>query len=1318
MPLPRPARVLRQPSSLSNTGIRRLNRHAGAVLNQATRPFNTTKTFVSTSSESSNSRSFHQTPVASKPELGTVDESYTDKLLKDIDQLGYPRSNSRSAYESDDYEDSREERRSPAAVMGSKRIGAVALPREMERGIQLMLNSADGFKVRNHYREMVSKPYTSHIRRKTRSSIPEDEMPMAKAAAFLPGEYAAVRNVLEEMTRRNVDWDLDPERDPSKEIPSVVEFTGGLGPGLWAALDVMEALPSSSRSSWVLEEDEDESPISSREHVQQRLAKAASEQDAFDEQNSMDQEDLSIANHENVKTLSAPKLRYQMVHDTLQDIQIMKKMLGDRSNVPVDVSWTPRYESTENTSKPTLTMSTFILSTLRPNERDRHYKALLATEAPWIVVVDHATPESWQSISEARDWFRQRSTAESPLTLFAPCPHDGVCPLQGTREICSFSQKLQTPHFLRRTKNHKRGEEQKQYSYLVITRDPMARRSDRSSTSAPAGYFGGVAKDRLRHRAMQLHSNDSGRIIPDEEGSELYKVVSQAEADVDAAGNAVQREWDEPGLPALDRISDLSGDVENRTRHLQADAFHWPRLVAPPIKRSGHVIMDTCDANGELWAMWGYAELVLIGKIQRITIAKSHSKQGYHDARKATWGDLFPHKPKAKAVIRERGIKKLSPVDHAQGEDSGALFEEILSAGMSSEPVGDGPNHFGSPDWVETVSSEAVDVAATPKPKKSNPKSIQSDKELVELLKKRDKDKRRGKPENVLNLADFDPIDNSAFAPTPDAVPRTRKDKPSRMRKEKAIRDQMQGKRPTGIPLDTELLGDLDGIDPALAEAIMRSLSGSQNKANEVYQVQSEGGPVKTEFKSWTEDLHSDGSGDAELPPWLADQDRWNDRTEVSSDSPGPSQRSPRSNESWSVVGAQQRVLSGIPEEERQMLDRVKAQMLEGLRLEMEGNGASSPSSKKPARRSTSPPTGRRKFSSFASSRVGLQPATSFSQKRYMSVRPRETTSVNGARLPRRKVTIAELDRLRSTNTPITVLTAYDYPTALLSESCGVDVTLVGDSLSQVALGHHETHSLTLDEMIHHCRAVTRGAKTPFVIADVPFGAFESSVEKGMESVLRMIKEGGIDGVKIEGGPEIIPLVERLSSYGIPVMPHLGLRPQRATSTSGYLVQGRTVESAKEVFEQALAMERAGATMILLEAIPHPLATYITERLSIPTIGIGAGSGTSGQVLVITDVLGVYAPDSSDLNGSEGGAFPQPKFVRQFGSVGQESRRAIGEYVRHVQDRSFPETGEETYGMKKDAWDAFLASMEGVNETKAIQGDTASGKTRDTEDGA
>ena len=215
----------------------------------------------------------------------------------------------------------------------------------------------------------------------------------------------------------------------------------------------------------------------------------------------------------------------------------------------------------------------------------------------------------------------------------------------------------------------------------------------------------------------------------------------------------------------------------------------------------------------------------------------------------------------------------------------------------------------------------------------------------------------------------------------------------------------------------------------------------------------------------------------------------------------------------------------------------------------------------------------------------------------------------------RKKVTIQALHNLKASKKPIAMLTAYDYPTAIAcSSSPLIDITLVGDSLAQVSLGYSSTTQLTLEEMIHHARAVSRGTTHPLLVADMPFGTYHSSPETTINNAVRLIREAQVDGVKMEGGREIAPVVQRLTSIGIPVMAHMGLLPQRVVSLSGYRVQGRTAEAAQTVLSDALALQDAGAFAVVVEAVPTELGKYVTEKLSVPTIGIGAGPWTNGQV--------------------------------------------------------------------------------------------------------
>jgi 3-methyl-2-oxobutanoate hydroxymethyltransferase len=259
---------------------------------------------------------------------------------------------------------------------------------------------------------------------------------------------------------------------------------------------------------------------------------------------------------------------------------------------------------------------------------------------------------------------------------------------------------------------------------------------------------------------------------------------------------------------------------------------------------------------------------------------------------------------------------------------------------------------------------------------------------------------------------------------------------------------------------------------------------------------------------------------------------------------------------------------------------------------------------------------------------------------------------------------------MKARRQPIAMVTAYDAPSGRLADAAGADLILVGDSAAMTVLGHDSTVPATMDEMIVLTRAVTRGARRPLVIADMPFGSFQVSDEEAMHNAVRFVKEAGADAVKLEGGGPMLTRVRTLVGGGIPVMGHLGLTPQSATMLGGFKAQGRTAEKAVRLFEDALALEAAGCFAIVLEAVPAPVATRITDALSIPTIGIGAGAGTDGQVLVWHDLLGLY----------EGHA---PRFVKQYADLAEAIKAAVGTYVEDVRERRFPEQ-QHTYSMPDD----------------------------------
>lgn len=279
--------------------------------------------------------------------------------------------------------------------------------------------------------------------------------------------------------------------------------------------------------------------------------------------------------------------------------------------------------------------------------------------------------------------------------------------------------------------------------------------------------------------------------------------------------------------------------------------------------------------------------------------------------------------------------------------------------------------------------------------------------------------------------------------------------------------------------------------------------------------------------------------------------------------------------------------------------------------------------------------------------------------------------------MPNSKTTILDIQKKYDAGTPLTMITAYDYPSAVLVNDAGIDMILVGDSLGMVVLGYDNTVPVTMDEMVHHCQSVVRGAPNPFILGDMPFGSYEVTATDATRNAIRLMKEGHVDGVKLEGGAEVTPVVRAIVNAGIPVMGHIGLTPQSVSALGGFRVQGRTAEAAQHLLDDALALQDAGCFSIVLEAVPDRVGGYITEQLDIPTIGIGAGRATSGQVLVFHDVIGMFDRFV-------------PKFSKQYIQAGQLIREALERYRDEVTSGDFP-TADHSYTMPDDAFDALVA---------------------------
>jgi 3-methyl-2-oxobutanoate hydroxymethyltransferase len=279
----------------------------------------------------------------------------------------------------------------------------------------------------------------------------------------------------------------------------------------------------------------------------------------------------------------------------------------------------------------------------------------------------------------------------------------------------------------------------------------------------------------------------------------------------------------------------------------------------------------------------------------------------------------------------------------------------------------------------------------------------------------------------------------------------------------------------------------------------------------------------------------------------------------------------------------------------------------------------------------------------------------------------------------RTRITVRTLAEKKARGVPIAMLTAYDYPTALALDSAGIDAALVGDSLGMVVLGYENTLSVTMEDMLHHCKAVARGVRFAHRIGDMPFMSYQASVAEAVRNAGRFLQEGGMDAVKLEGGRCVAPTIEAIVAAGIPVMGHLGLTPQSIHKLGGYRVQGKSADDARTLLEDARILENAGCYALVLEAVPGRLAEIIARQLRIPVLGIGAGAGCDGQVLVSNDLLGAFDRFT-------------PKFARKYADFHAEMIRAFRAYIEDVEARRFPDA-EHSYEMDDRDFEDLLRAL-------------------------
>ncbi|XP_010247884.1 PREDICTED: 3-methyl-2-oxobutanoate hydroxymethyltransferase 1, mitochondrial-like isoform X1 [Nelumbo nucifera] len=308
---------------------------------------------------------------------------------------------------------------------------------------------------------------------------------------------------------------------------------------------------------------------------------------------------------------------------------------------------------------------------------------------------------------------------------------------------------------------------------------------------------------------------------------------------------------------------------------------------------------------------------------------------------------------------------------------------------------------------------------------------------------------------------------------------------------------------------------------------------------------------------------------------------------------------------------------------------------------------------------------------------------------------------------PNNRITVTHLKQKHRKGEPITVVTAYDYPSAVHLDEVGIDVCLVGDSASMVVHGHDTTLPITLDEMLVHCRAVARGAKRPLLVGDLPFGTYESCPQQAVDTAVRVLKEGGMDAIKLEGGaPSRITAAKAIVEAGIAVMGHVGLTPQAISVLGGFRPQGRNATSAFKVVETALALQEAGCFSVVLECVPAPVAAATTSALQIPTIGIGAGPFCSGQVLVYHDLLGMLQhPHHAKVT---------PKFCKQYGRVGDVINKALSQYKEEVTNLSFPGAAHSPYKINTTDLNGLLNELQKLGLDEAASAAVAAAQKTET----